>query len=466
LVDSVKTLKIKLHSLPSFGKLIDVYNKTEAEINIAYSGDGLKYVNLLNSKNDYFNFSSVDGFNEGSQCQANLLMYDQIPESKNITFTLNRHENSAIDFIKYISDHEAQPKDLFISFNSLPICGKIFSYSEEITSNNLNLIYKATNLFTYKSLNCSVGAIETFTYSAVNKFDKSSNNSYVKITILKPFPVSEGFNLYFDKEKDKLINFTSHISDELTDKIKLKILFIKSPICGGKIFEAESKKEIILNQLYLATQSFLYKISTCEKSEDLFSYSIINEDLLQSPETEVKLLLKQPPNAKEISIAVVEKGKICFKFDKYKVNDFEDPFDLLNIIFTQAPFLGEIFDSKNNLVYLNQKYSILTEFCYFNQKIVNDYSEDLYFYTAVNCFQLESREARINVKINPNVKWWQTPMSILAFIFSGCAALATFIFTLCKCKAKGFCCWRKKVKVNDQLNDPNKFAYMLLQENV
>ena len=177
-------------------------------------------------------------------------------------------------------------------------------------------------------------------------------------------------------------------------------------------------------------------------------------------------MVKQPPNAKEISIAVVEKGKICFKFDKYKVNDFEDPFDLLYIIFTQAPFQGEIFDSKNNLVCINQKYSILTEFCYFNQKIVSDNSEDWYFYTAVNSFELESREARINVQINPNVKWWQTPMSILAFIFSGCAAIGTFIFTLCKCKAKGFCCWRKKVKVNDQLNDSNKSADMLLQENV
>ena len=94
---------------------------------------------MLYSKNNYFYFSWVDGFNEGFQCQANLLICDQIPESKNITFTLNGHKNSAIDFIKCISDNEAQPKDLFISFISSPICRKIFSDFEEITTNNINL---------------------------------------------------------------------------------------------------------------------------------------------------------------------------------------------------------------------------------------------------------------------------------------------------------------------------------------
>lgn len=176
LIETVKTPKIKLHSLPSFGILIDNFNHT-AKIDLEYDLLGLKYINKMKSDFDSFNFSSVDGFNEGSDCFANLLMYDQIPESKDIFFSLNRHESSIIDFINNISDHEEKAKDLFINFISLPNCGKIFSNNVEISVDNLNTNFKSTDIFLYESLNCSIGFIESFSYGAINKFNVSSKKA-------------------------------------------------------------------------------------------------------------------------------------------------------------------------------------------------------------------------------------------------------------------------------------------------
>lgn len=444
--------QIKISTIPIYGFIVNSEKRVIKENDIIDPKIQLYYKNNEKASKDSFSFNIKKDENEGENCFFNIKLIESQLECKNLNSSTNKNKDYSINFVDLVVDKSKETifKNVFLDFDLN--CGAIYA-------NNINVIkntsYDINSMFRFEPENCMFKDKVQLIFKAENNRGLFTPNCNITIDILKPTPKTSNIILYGDANKDIKINLRKYISDEYTDYNDLKLYFANNPtLCGGKIWN-ESGEMVLENQKVKILESIIYKKSNCDKEFDQFAYFVFNNEDYKSDSRNIKITFKHSPKVKNFGFSLYENQVEKIPFTPDFIEEIDSPFAALKVIFIKLPKIGTVMGKNIDKVEENKEYSINEEFSY----VCNVQSEinftDIVSFSILNTYGLMSNIGMINFDVVVAQKWWKNPLTIIGISLSGLAALASFIYTIFKCKKNGYCCFEKKTEPLLNLNIPD-----------